>query len=83
MCSVSEPLVRVLRLVDGDKPTMGYLYEAMDRAKETIRIYYVGKCTTGNNKNMLLWYFINGQWSGMLHRSFINTLSQPHIFLQM
>ena len=32
---VSEPLVRVLRLVDGDeKPTMGYLYEAMDKKKE-------------------------------------------------
>ena len=32
---VSEPLVRVLRLVDGDeKPTMGYLYEAMDKKKK-------------------------------------------------
>ena len=32
---ISEPLVRVLHLVDGDeKPAMGYLYEAMDRAKE-------------------------------------------------
>ena len=36
VCAVSEPLVKVLRLVDGDKPAMGYLYEAMDRAKETI-----------------------------------------------
>jgi len=24
--SISEPLVKFLRLVDGDKPTMGYLY---------------------------------------------------------
>ena len=40
VCSVSEPLVRVLRLVDGDKPAMGYLYEAMDRAKETIQNFY-------------------------------------------
>ena len=32
-CSVAEPLVKVLRLVDGDKPVMGYLYEAMDKAK--------------------------------------------------
>ena len=31
------PLVKVLRLVDGDaKPAMGYIYEAMDRAKEEI-----------------------------------------------
>ena len=35
---ISEPLVRVLRLVDGDeKPSMGYLYEAMDKAKENIK----------------------------------------------
>jgi len=47
VCSISEPLVKVLRLVDGDKPTMPYLYEAMDRAKEAIRSYYVGKGTPG------------------------------------
>ena len=35
---VSEPLVRVLCLLDGDeKPAMGYLYEAMDKAKEEIK----------------------------------------------
>ena len=36
---ISEPLVRVLCLVDGDqKPSMGYLYEAMDKAKENIKV---------------------------------------------
>jgi hypothetical protein len=36
---ITEPLVRVLHLVDGDeKPAMGYLYEAMDRAKEEIKV---------------------------------------------
>ena len=49
VCSVSEPLVRVLRFVDGDKPTMGYLHEAMDSAKEAIRNYYVGKGTPWHN----------------------------------
>ena len=35
---VSELLLRVLRLVDGDeKPAMGYLYEAMDRAQEEMK----------------------------------------------
>ena len=35
---ISEHLVKVLRLVDGDeKPSMGYLYEAMDKAKENIK----------------------------------------------
>ncbi|KAG6647489.1 hypothetical protein CIPAW_07G082500 [Carya illinoinensis] len=36
--TISEPLVRVLRLVDGDeKPVMGYLYNAMEKAKENIK----------------------------------------------
>ena len=31
------PLVKVLRLVDGErKPAMGYIYEAMDKVKEII-----------------------------------------------
>nr|XP_009764923.1 PREDICTED: uncharacterized protein LOC104216547 [Nicotiana sylvestris] len=32
---IGDPLVKVLRLVDGEqRPSMGYLYEAIDRAKE-------------------------------------------------
>ena len=34
---VMGPLVKVLRLVDDErKPSMGYIYEAMDKAKEII-----------------------------------------------
>ncbi|XP_010490147.1 PREDICTED: uncharacterized protein LOC104767878 [Camelina sativa] len=34
---LTGPLVKVLRLVDGEKkPAMGYIYEAMDRAKDVI-----------------------------------------------
>jgi hypothetical protein len=65
---VSEPLVKVLRLVDSDKPTMGYLYEAMDRAKEAIRAYYVGKGSHGFRRQMLLWDLIDTRWTKMLHR---------------
>ena len=54
VCSISEPLLKVLRLVDNDKPAMGYLYEAMDRAKESIRSYYVGKGTPGHNRHMMI-----------------------------
>uniref|UniRef100_A0A5K0ZHH5 BED-type domain-containing protein n=2 Tax=Nymphaea colorata TaxID=210225 RepID=A0A5K0ZHH5_9MAGN len=32
-----EPLVKVLKMVDGEGSTMGYLYEALDRAKEAIK----------------------------------------------
>ncbi|XP_075665887.1 uncharacterized protein LOC142635638 [Castanea sativa] len=47
---VSEPLVRVLRLVDGDeKPAMGYLYEAMDKAKEEIKRRLKNKFHGGSN----------------------------------
>jgi hypothetical protein len=69
VCSVSEPLVKVLRLVDSDKPAMGYLYEAMDRAREAIRAYYVGKGSHGFCRQMLLWDLIDTLWIGMLHRS--------------
>lgn len=38
---VMGPLIKVLRLVDNErKPAMGYLYEAMDRVKETIMKYF-------------------------------------------
>lgn len=34
---VMAPLVRVLRLVDSEKkPAMGYIYEEMEKAKETL-----------------------------------------------
>lgn len=37
------PLIRVKRMVDSDeKPTMGFIYEEMDRAKEKIRSSFNG-----------------------------------------
>ncbi|KAK4548413.1 hypothetical protein RGQ29_032794 [Quercus rubra] len=61
---ISEPLVRVLRLVDGDeKPSMGYLYEAMDKAKENIK---------ARLKNKISAYIpftsvIDARWDRQLH----------------
>ncbi|KAF5465624.1 hypothetical protein F2P56_015608 [Juglans regia] len=61
---VSELLVRVLRLVDGEeKPAMGYLYDAMERAKENIK----ARC---NNKVSVFNPFIriiNARWDKQLH----------------
>ncbi|KAK3029771.1 hypothetical protein RJ639_038893 [Escallonia herrerae] len=60
---LSEPLVRVLRLTDGDeKPSMGYLYEAIDKSKETIK---------SNLKNRLSLYMhvlrvIDARWDKQL-----------------
>jgi hypothetical protein len=68
VCSVSKPLVQVLRLVDSEKPAMGYLYEAMERAKEAICAFYVGKGSLGFRRQMLLWDLIDSRWAEMLHQ---------------
>lgn len=39
---INEPLVKVLRIVDGEDQPMGYIYESMDRAKVAIRSLYKG-----------------------------------------
>eukprot|EP00253_Pinus_taeda_P032362 PITA_32362 len=68
VCTITEPLVKVLRLIDGEKPTMGYLYEAMDRAKESIRAYYDDKRDEGFQRQLLLWGVIDERWNNTLHR---------------
>ncbi len=67
VCVVTEPLVKVLRLVDGEKPTMGYLYEAMDRANESIRAYYDDKGDERFQRQLLLWGVIDERWNNTLH----------------
>ena len=68
VCVVTKPLVKVLQLVDGEKPAMGYLYEAMDRAKEAIRSYYDDKGDDGFQRQLLLWNVIDERWNNTLHR---------------
>lgn len=58
-----EPLVKVLRLVDGEKPPMGYVYEAMDRAKEVIR----SKLGNSRERYMSLWDIIDRSWDGLIY----------------
>ena len=59
VCAISEPLVKVLHLVDGENPEMGYLYEAMDRAKEVIHHYYEDKGEVGLTRRAELWSVID------------------------
>ena len=68
VCTITEPLVRVLRLVDGDKPAMGYLYEAMDRAKEAISAFYADKGEQGQERKDIIWRVIDARWNKTLHR---------------
>lgn len=59
------PLVKVLRIVDGDKkPAMGYIYESMDRLKETIAASFLHK--EEHYKNAF--EYIDARWDCQLHR---------------
>ncbi|XXG77329.1 hypothetical protein AAC387_Pa08g1502 [Persea americana] len=60
---VSEALVVVLRLADSEeKPAMGYVYEAMDRAKEVIQ-----KRLKNKKDYQLYWKIIDRRWENQLH----------------
>lgn len=61
--SVSEPLVKILRIVDGDMPAMGYMYEGIERAKLAIQAYYKGV----EEKYVPIWDIIDRRWNMQLH----------------
>lgn len=62
---MSGPLVKVLRMVDGErKPPMGYIYEAMDRAKETISKSFQMR----EEEYKKAFEFIDRRWECQLHR---------------
>ncbi|XP_059639566.1 uncharacterized protein LOC132281935 [Cornus florida] len=62
---VSGPLIPVLRLVDGErKPPMGYIYAAMDRAKEAIAKSFGGV----EDKYSDIFEIIYKKWNVQLHR---------------
>ncbi|KAL6559467.1 hypothetical protein OROGR_004584 [Orobanche gracilis] len=59
------PLVRVLRLVDGEKkPAMGYIYEAMDRCKEAIMASF----NHNEEKYLDIFKIIDNRWDCQLHQ---------------
>ncbi|KAL8490386.1 hypothetical protein ACS0TY_025559 [Phlomoides rotata] len=58
------PLVCVLKLVDGErKPPMGYIYEALNRAKETIKKSFQDK-----EQYRKAFEIIDSRWNCQLHR---------------
>ena len=59
---IVEPLVKVLRLVDGEKLAMGYIYEAMDKAKEQIKTTYKDRVA----KYGPIWEIIDIRWNNQL-----------------
>ena len=61
--SFTEPLVKVLRIMHGKKPAMGYIYEGMHRAKKAIKTFYKGD----SSKYLPIWQTINSRWDRQLH----------------
>ena len=51
-------------MVDGDKHAMGFIYEAMDQAKEAIKARYRDK----RQKYFPIWKIIDERWNKQLHR---------------
>ena len=68
VCTITKPLEKVLRLVDGEKPAIGYLYEAMIRAKKYIHAYYEDKGDQGQERQQMIWGVIDARWKHTLHR---------------
>ena len=61
---IMAPLVKVLRLVDGErKPAMGYIYEAMDKAKEAIMKSF----NNNESKYKDVFEIIDHRWNCQLH----------------
>ena len=62
---VMGPLVQVLRLVNNErKPAMGYIYEAMDRAKEAI----IKAFNENEERYSNIFKIIDKRWECQLHR---------------
>ena len=63
-----DPIVEVLRMVDGDKPYMGFIYVAMDRCKEKIASAFDN--VEADSKE--IWEVVNWRWK-MMHSPLLAT----------
>ncbi|XP_020988795.2 uncharacterized protein LOC107463415 [Arachis duranensis] len=62
---IMGPFVRVLQLVDGEKkPPMGYIYEAMEKAKECIMKTF----SNDVSKYSEVFKIVDNRWNCQLHR---------------
>lgn len=84
-CTIREPLEKVFQWVDIDKPVVVYLYETMDRAKESIHAYYEDKGDHGFETRQLIWSVVYERWNNIectpSPYSCCKNLPQPNILL--
>lgn len=66
LLKICNPLVKVFRLVDSERSTMGYIYEVMDRTKEAIAKSF----NNVKKRNGLNWKIIDKAWNLQLHCPF-------------
>jgi hypothetical protein len=59
---ICEPIIDMLRMVDSDTPSMGFVYEGIDRCKEAIEKSF----NNMENEYMEIWEVIDERWK-MLH----------------
>ncbi|ONK66330.1 uncharacterized protein A4U43_C06F6620 [Asparagus officinalis] len=72
-----EPLIKTLRVVDRGGSTSGYIYDAIRKAKETIKEIY------GNeSKYMNFWKIIDDKWNNFLYSDIHAAAAylNPHLF---
>ncbi|KAI3979289.1 hypothetical protein MKX01_007765 [Papaver californicum] len=61
--AVSEPILKVMREIAGGKPAVGFIYESMTRAKDSIRTYYI----MDENKGKTFLDILDRRWQNQLH----------------
>eukprot|EP00253_Pinus_taeda_P009421 PITA_09421 len=64
LVKITKPLVKVLRMVDEEKLAMGYIYEAMDQAKDKTRATSKDRLA----KYGRIWEIIDNRWNNQFHR---------------
>ncbi|XP_042424116.1 uncharacterized protein LOC122011797 [Zingiber officinale] len=59
----ASPLIKALRLVDSEELAMGFIYKAMEAAKEKIKVNFGGEKILYEP----VWKIINERWKNQLH----------------
>ena len=71
----TEPLVKILRIMDGEKPAMGYIYEGIGKAKVAIKTFYKGD----SSKYLPIWkLLIPGGTGSYIH----HCMQREHISIR-